>query len=115
MSTVDLWSCLALALLLGWVLWRGILFPPEKRAQDPGQSIILALILLTFAINVALDVRTDIAIDRWSASDWWRGGFTVMGVFLTGAALGVALGMWRQRKAASREPRQPIESNGAQA
>jgi len=84
----------------------------SRRSRIP---LAEALFTLLFALRFALDIRTDIGIGSWSASDWWPVGFAALALFCTGVFLGMTLEACREQKAGARDVRPPVESNGAQA
>jgi hypothetical protein len=71
-----------------------------KLSQSLELAVIVALWLLTLAVQFATEVNTDVSIDQWSGRDWWNGGALLLAVFCTGAAYQHVNQLWHRRKSA---------------
>lgn len=103
---IKSWALLAFLFPLGvWVEWRWL-------SRSPPWKKLMILAMYQVPLVIPPSIRTDIAIDRWPAADWWRAGAMAEITLCIAFLVGMALGM---RRATSREPQPPIEPNGAQA
>jgi hypothetical protein len=85
---------------LFWGAWRMSQLPAAKLSQSLELAVIVALWLLTLAVQFATEVNTDVSIDQWSGRDWWNGGALLLAVFCTGAAYQHVNQLWHRRKSA---------------